>query len=88
VQKGRGHKWREGGRRRAEGGGGYSYARHMRAAVPEFMAMMSPLFNPNNTKPLADSTGGVTTVAPLAEVCRSACKTAGVSRRMQGRMVT
>jgi hypothetical protein len=52
------------------------------------MAMMSPLFNPNNTKPLADSTGGVTTVAPLAEVCRSACKTAGVSRRMQGRMVT
>ncbi len=53
--------------------GALTYARHIRAAVPAFTAMMSPLLNPNNTKPLADSTGCVTIVAPRAELCSSTC---------------
>jgi hypothetical protein len=58
---------------RKGGGGGSAYARHMRDAVPVLMAITRPLLNPNNTWPLFDSTGCVTTVALLAELCIFPC---------------
>ena len=50
-----------------------TYARHIRAAVPAFTAMISPLLNPIIRSPLADSTGCVTIVAPRAEPCSNTC---------------